>query len=323
MNRNEWKKVWHEGVYLAKNGVERTGEDYYIPESKSIPLDNTDINDKEWVACVRSALLSTVPSLAFEHWRKEGWLAHALPEINKTWGMNQPEAHHPEIDTGIHIMMVIDRAAADNTTELARWAALAHDFAKHSTYKIDLSGEFPRYSYHGHEKAGVPFVEKRFTDWGLPTEILNLSKYVTEFHGMVHTLENLKPTTILNIIKSSELDTNPQYLEAFCQAVACDDRGRKGMFNNTARGTELLYYITNNLIKDRLSYDEIFEQDWLKKVNRLKQYQDKDISGDLQQKESLRPINYQKYDMNSVKESVDSFIEMNNKDLEKRIKHGI
>lgn len=322
MNRNEWKKVWHDGLFLAKNGIEKSGDDYYIPESKQVPLGDTDINDKEWVACLRASLLANVPSLAFEHWRKEGWLAHALPEIDKTWGMNQPKEHHPEIDTGIHIMMVIDRAAADNTGELARWAALAHDFAKHSTYKIDLSGEFPRYSYHGHEKAGVPFVEKRFTDWGLSTEILNLSKYVTEFHGMVHTLEKLKPTTILNIIKSSELDTNPKYLEAFCQAVACDDKGRKGMFNNPARGTELLYFITNRLIKDRLSYNELFEQDWIKKVNRLLQYQEKDISGDLDQKESLRGINYHKYDMNSVKESVDFFME-NDKQLEKKVKHGI
>ena len=322
MNRNEWKKVWHEGLFLAKNGIEKSGDDYSIPESKKVSLGDTDINDKESVACLRASLLSNVPSLAFEHWRREGWLAHALPEIDKTWGMNQPKEHHPEIDTGIHIMMVIDRAAADNTSELARWAALAHDFAKHSTYKIDLSGEFPRYSYHGHEKAGVPFVEKRFTDWGLSTEILNLSKYVTEFHGMVHTLENLKPTTILNIIKSSELDTNPLYLEAFCQAVACDDKGRKGMFNNPARGTDLLYFVTNRLIKDRLSYNVLFEQDWTKKVNRLLQYQEKDISGDLEQKESLIAINYHKYYMNSVKESVDFFIE-NNKPLEKKVKHGI
>ena len=94
------------------------------------------------------------------------------------------------------------------------------------------------------------------------------------------------------------------------------------MFNNPARWTELLYFVTNRLIKDRLSYNELFEQDWTKKVNRLLQYQEKDISGDLEQKESLRAINYHKYDMNSVKESVDFFIE-NNKPLEKKVKHGI
>lgn len=323
MNRDYWKKIWHEGVYLAKNGTEKTGDQYHTLSSKDVPLGNTDINDKEWVACIRSSLLSNVPSLAFEHWRKEGWLAHALPEVDKTWGMKQPKEHHPEIDTGIHIMMVIDRAAADNTCEMAKWAALAHDFGKHATYKIDESTDTPRYSYHGHEKAGVEFVTRIFKGWEVPDDILKLSEYVTEFHGMIHTLENLKATTILNIIKSAELDTNPKYLEAFCQAVSCDDRGRKGMFDNPARGTQLLYNITNELVENRKRYDENYESDWNKKVSRLLQYKNEDISNDLNLKSSLKNDYFIKYDVNSVKNSLESLKNTNEENIKKRIKHGL
>jgi len=337
MNRNEWKKIWHHGVHLAKHGQEKSGDDYTIPATKSVELGNTDINDKEWVACVRLALLSPVPSLAFEYWREEGWLAHALPEVNKAWGMNQPELHHPEIDTGIHLMMVIDRASADGCSEMARWAALAHDFGKHATYKVNVeeikreSSEEncqekifkTRYTYHDHEKQGVPFVQQRFTGWNIEPVIFELALSVTEYHGLVHTLDNLKATTILKIIKNAEIDSNPEKLNAFCEAVVCDDRGRKGMFNNIARGTELLKEITLNLIEDRKGYAAKFEQDWNTKVERLLKYKGEDISDNIDMKESLYETYFAKYEANSI----DSFLkkhkatEANNLNIQEK-KHG-
>jgi len=308
MNRNEWKKIWHHGVHLAKHGQEKSGDDYTIPATKRVELGNTDINDKEWVACVRLALLSPVPSLAFEYWREEGWLAHALPEINKAWGLDQPELHHPEIDTGIHLMMVIDRAAADGCSEMARWAALAHDFGKHATYKKVFEEVEPkdpseekktiiRHTYYNHENAGVPFVEKRFSGWHVDPSIFELALAVTKYHGLVHSLDNLSAKTIVNMVKTCELDTNPEKLNAFCEAVACDDRGRKGMFNNIARGTELLKSLTLGLIESRKSYPERFEDDWKIRVQKVLEYKSEDISADMETKARIAAGSYEKYDL--------------------------
>lgn len=243
--REYWLNIWARGVSFAKNGQEKRDNDYSIISiKKNIELIDKDlIKDKAWVNAIHQALSSEVPSLAFEYWSEEGWLKHAIPEIDALWGKTQPEQYHPEIDTGIHAMMVIDRAVQDKTSIEARWAALVHDFGKSLT-KDEL---LP--SHHGHEKAGVPLVEEKIKLWDLNPELGKLLLKVTEYHGIIHNLQDLKALSILNLIDSLEIKNNKKMLSDFCEAVNSDDRGRKFFFNTEPRNTKMLIKMVTELEK--------------------------------------------------------------------------
>lgn len=298
MSKKYWLPIWEKGVELSRKGLEKTGNDYKIISSKEVELGNTNINDLDWVSCVRKALLSPVPSLAFEFWREEGWLKHALPEIDKLWGMTQPELYHPEIDTGIHAMMVIDRAAADNCSENTRWAALAHDFGKSLT-PIEM---LP--SHHGHEQAGVPLVLHRYKGWNIPENILDICLAVTENHGKVHLLESMNSNKIYKMIKDCKLDESEVRLNDFCDAVSCDDRGRKGMFHIEARGANLLKTCVNYMIEERKNNFDKYENFWKMKCEKYLIHKGEDITHDMELKERLREIQYTSFDQKSVNDKV-------------------
>lgn len=313
MNKQYWLPVWKHGVFLANNGKQKSGEDYSFIASKVAPLGETDINDKDWVKSVREALLSSVPSLAFEYWRQEGWLAHALPEIDKLWGMTQPAEYHPEIDTGIHAMMVIDRAAADSCSENTRWAALAHDFGKSLT-PIEM---LP--SHYGHEQAGVPLVLKRYTGWNVPDEVLEISLIVTENHGRVHLLESMNSNKVYKMIKDCGLDKSEARLEDFCNAVACDDRGRKGMFHIEARGANLLKECVHHMIKQRENNFQKYEDFWKMKCEKFLIHKNEDISQDMEMKERLREIQYISFDQKSISDKVAEYKQNKNHEPEEKL----
>lgn len=260
------ENLWINGVEKSLHSEYRKDTEYsVIKEKKLLLLNDKDlINHPLWVEAMEKALSGKVPSLAFEYWMEQGWLSHALPEISNLWGRDQPEIYHPEIDTGIHAMMVIDRSAYNNNTINARWGALCHDFGKSIT-DID---KLP--SHINHEIKGVPLVQKRVKHWGFSPNRIHFLLKVTEHHGTMHNLHELKPLTMINFINKLEL-RNDIMLNDFCDVVTADDQGRKNFFNNQPRNIQLLKdvvaFLKENNFEDYLEIDTHF---WNEKVALMK-----------------------------------------------------
>lgn len=257
-----WPDLWAQGVQRAQTSPRRDGKDYRPVPGHDRSQGTVSVIDPRWVRAVRDALMADVPSRAFELWRQEGWLRHGLPEIDRLWGIPQPPQYHPEVDTGVHAMMVIDQAAAQGYSERARWAALAHDFGK----SLTPPAKWP--AHHGHEEAGVPLVKERLGAWGLPPDVIALAVAVTRHHGAVHRIGSLRAPTVLDIVDDARLEQNEAWLRDFGHGVEADDRGRLGFFEHPGRSTEALATVVRGLREDQdlLLLDR--EATWAKRLAR-------------------------------------------------------
>lgn len=227
-----WELIWEKGVQLANSTPLKNEYEYEIIKNNHIERTkgNVDIYDDKWVSAVKSALMGSSPSSAFEYWREQGWLRIALPELDSFWGRVQPEKYHPEIDVGIHAMMVIDRAAYHNLNIQSRLACLFHDFGK----SLTPLGET---SHINHEKNGIPLIEPYLSGWKLNEEEKQIILFVGLWHGDFHTFENRNPSSVLKFINNTDLLNFPaQKIDSVLKSVLCDDQGRKGFFNAKPRG---------------------------------------------------------------------------------------
>jgi tRNA nucleotidyltransferase (CCA-adding enzyme) len=162
----------------------------------------------------------------FQVLRDCGALKVVYPEINALWGVPQPEKWHPEIDTGVHTMMVLDQAALLSTDTKVRFAALVHDLGKATTPHSEWPG------HKGHEERSVSLIETLCDRLKLPGEYRDLSIIVARYHGNVHRAFELRPNTILGILEKVDAFRRG---ERFTQAlIACeaDSRGRLGLERN-------------------------------------------------------------------------------------------
>lgn len=151
-----------------------------------------------------------------------GALARIIPEVNVLFGVPQPEHVHPEIDTGVHIMMAIDYAAAQNYSLPVRFAALTHDLGKGTT----SPEEWPRHI--GHEARSIELTKNLCERIRVPKESRDLALLVARYHGDVHRAEELKPSTMANMLQVVDAYRKPRRFEEFLQACACDFHGRPG-----------------------------------------------------------------------------------------------
>jgi len=145
-----------------------------------------------------------------------------LPEIDALFGVPQPELHHPEIDTGIHTLMVLKQASLLTTDPATRFAALCHDLGKALTPKE----EWP--SHHGHEANGKLPVQQLCKRLRIPNEYRELALITAEFHLHVHRAFEIKKTTLLKTIEKLDGARKPQRYEQFLIACTADIRGRTG-----------------------------------------------------------------------------------------------
>lgn len=169
------------------------------------------------------ALCETKPSVFFEVLRSCGALKVLIPELDCLFGVPQPPAHHPEVDTGIHVMMCIDIARQRFDSLIVSWAALMHDLGK----GITPPEEWPRHLQHEHR--GVPLVEAVCDRFKVPKDFKALAKLVTEHHLRCHTLPDMRPGSILRLIETIDGIRRPQRLQIFAQACEADARGRTGL----------------------------------------------------------------------------------------------
>ena len=153
-------------------------------------------------------------------------LAQWLREVNALFGIPQRADYHPEIDTGIHVMMVIDYAAKLNINLESRYAALCHDLGKGTT-PADI---LPRHI--GHEARGVPLAKALSDRLKVPRACADYARLITFEHTHFYKLSELRPSTALNIIKRCDGLRRPERFRDLLHASLADSRGRGGDFPN-------------------------------------------------------------------------------------------
>ena len=177
--------------------------------------------ERVWQEMARG-LMESHPSRMFYVLHECGALARIMPEVDVLFGVPQSPQAHPEIDTGVHVMMVIDYAAVRQFSLEVRFAALMHDLGKGTT----PPEQWPRHT--GHEIRGMAIVEALCERLRVPGEAKALALLVTRLHGEVHHALELAASDIAAILQSTDAYRRPARFDAFLQACASDFHGRPG-----------------------------------------------------------------------------------------------
>ncbi|CNK43844.1 multifunctional tRNA nucleotidyl transferase/2'3'-cyclic phosphodiesterase/2'nucleotidase/phosphatase [Yersinia mollaretii] len=172
------------------------------------------------------ALKTQSPQVYFQVLRDCDALAVLFPEIDRLFGVPAPEKWHPEIDTGIHTLMTLTIAARLSPEVDIRFAALCHDLGKGLTPK-----EFWPH-HHGHGPAGVKLVEQLCQRLRVPNPVRDLAKLVAEYHDLIHTVNKLRPETLLKLFDAIDVWRKPERLEQMIMTSEADARGRTGFEEN-------------------------------------------------------------------------------------------
>ncbi len=179
------------------------------------------VPERVWQELER-ALGEAAPQRFFEVLRNCGAMARILPELEALFGVPQPKHHHPEVDSGVHTLMVLEQAARLTPDTRVRFAALLHDLGKGTT----PAEEWP--SHIAHEHRGVALVEQLCERLRVPRDYRELAVTVTRHHGVYHRAEELRPSTMLKLLEAVDAFRRPERLEQFLLACEADSRGRTG-----------------------------------------------------------------------------------------------
>jgi tRNA nucleotidyltransferase (CCA-adding enzyme) len=182
------------------------------------------VPDRVWKE-TEAALIGPDVRVFFEVLRECGALRVLLPEIDVLFGIPQPPQWHPEIDTGIHVLMVLDQAEALSSDLDVRFAALTHDLGKGTTPKDKLP------SHPGHEGRGCELIRDIANRLPVPKTSRDLALLVAEFHTHCHRALELRPKTILKVLEKTDAFRRPARFEQFLVACEADGRGRAGLEN--------------------------------------------------------------------------------------------
>ncbi len=179
------------------------------------------VKERVWAELNR-ALGENNPQVFFTVLRECGALKRLFPEVDRLFGVPQTEKYHPEIDTGIHVMMVLQQAAKLTEDKRVRFSALTHDLGKGTTPK-EL---WPKHI--GHELRGVGLVNKLCDRFSIPNDFRELALLVAEYHTKVFRADELRPETFVKTFDSLDVFRRPERLELFLISVEADAKGRKG-----------------------------------------------------------------------------------------------
>src|SRR5690606_36471803 len=179
------------------------------------------VKERIWKETER-AMTEAAPQVFVQVLRDCGALARLMPELDRLFGVPQRPEHHPEVDTGIHALMSLEDAARLSLTPLVRFATLIHDLGKGLTPEE----EWPRHI--GHETRSLPLVEALCERLGAPRDYRELALRVAEFHTHALRTFELKPSTLLKLLKQLDAFRRPQRWEDFILFCEADARGRTG-----------------------------------------------------------------------------------------------
>jgi tRNA nucleotidyltransferase (CCA-adding enzyme) len=182
------------------------------------------VAERVWQELSRG-LMEKKPSRMFEALRACGALVRVLPEIDALYGVPQNPQHHPEVDTGVHVMMVVDYAASRDYALDVRFAALMHDLGKGTTPRE----EWPRHI--GHEERSVDLVAALCERLRVPTECRDLALIMARNHGNIHRAAELRAGTIVQLLQSVDAFRRPERFARLLEACESDYRGRTGFEN--------------------------------------------------------------------------------------------
>jgi tRNA nucleotidyltransferase (CCA-adding enzyme) len=168
------------------------------------------------------ALGSEDPGAFFRVLRDCGALRVIFPEIDSLFGVPQPPEWHPEIDTGVHTLMVLEQAVRLSADTPVRFAALVHDVGKGTT----PPGQWPR--HHGHEERSVALIERIAARLRIPTGHRDLAIIVARCHGNVHRAFELRAQTVLDFLEKADAFRRPERFTQVLIACEADARGRTG-----------------------------------------------------------------------------------------------
>jgi tRNA nucleotidyltransferase (CCA-adding enzyme) len=171
------------------------------------------------------ALREPAASTFFSVLRDCGALERIYPEIDALFGVPQPAEWHPEIDTGLHTLMVLDQAARLSDDPKVRFAALVHDLGKGTTPQ----SEWP--SHRGHEERSAALIEALAVRLRIPSDYRELALIVARYHGNVHRAFELRPKTILEFMERADAFRRPERFAQALLACEADSRGRTGLEN--------------------------------------------------------------------------------------------
>jgi tRNA nucleotidyltransferase (CCA-adding enzyme) len=201
----------HESTLALMSEITRSGELGHLAAERS------------WRE-IQSALQTRAPSVFITVLRDCGALEVILPEVNALFGVPQPEEYHPEIDTGVHLLMALDVAAEMRPGDAnVLFAVLLHDLGK----GISDPRHWP--SHIGHESAGVPLVDAVCERLKAPNAMQDLARKVCAHHLRCHRLLQSRPLTVLRLLEKIDAFRQPRIVPDFISACEADYRGRKGL----------------------------------------------------------------------------------------------
>jgi tRNA nucleotidyltransferase (CCA-adding enzyme) len=182
------------------------------------------VSERVWQETQR-ALEMPAPARFFEVLREANALPIIFPELHALFGVPQPEQWHPEIDTGVHTLMVLEQAAKLSDDPVVRFAALTHDLGKGTT----PPSEWPRHI--AHEQRGVALVEAMCDRLKIPNAYRELAVLVSRYHLDAHRVTELRDSTLLEVLERLDAFRRPARFEQWVLACEADARGRKGLEN--------------------------------------------------------------------------------------------
>lgn len=179
------------------------------------------VAERVWQELSRG-LMEAQPSRMFDVLRACGALKRLLPEVDRLWGVPQPELHHPEIDTGVHLMMVLNMAAQLSAPLTVRFACLGHDLGKGTTAPEVL----PRHI--GHEERSAHLLKRLCERLRVPVDCRELADVVAREHGNIHRSGDLGAAALVRLLERCDAIRKPQRFAEVLLACECDARGRLG-----------------------------------------------------------------------------------------------
>ncbi|MEW5888444.1 MAG: multifunctional CCA addition/repair protein [Pseudomonadota bacterium] len=200
--------VAEETLALMRAMVDNGEVDHLVPE-------------RVWQELARG-LMEARPSRLIEVLRACGALARILPEVDRLFGVPQPPRHHPEVDTGVHQLLVLDYCAGRGEPLPVRFACLMHDLGKGVTPPED----WPH--HYDHEAKGVPLVQAVCERLKVPAECRDLAILAAREHGDIHRAGELRPATLVKLIERVDGLRRPERFAQLLAACECDYRGRTG-----------------------------------------------------------------------------------------------
>ena len=222
------------------------------------------VAERVW-AETEKALATDQPAVYFRVLRDCGALAVVFPELDRLFGVPQPPQWHPEIDTGVHTLMVVEQAARLSDDPRVRFAALVHDLGKGTT----PPDQWPRHP--GHEERSVELLAELAERLRLPRDYHELARLVARHHAQCHRYAELRNGTVLDLLEAVDAFRRPARLEQFLRACEADARGRTGFEDRSYPQAEGVRRCARAAAQVRISADEAAGADGEKLRARLRE----------------------------------------------------